>query len=667
MKKKILLPLISLVCLVSCNQNTSSSIDSNATKPTPVGELQTVFSKLVENNNFTLAFRQIGYEGEITDMNFYFTNYSFQQGDSTSAKGIAQGDGLIYRYTINDDDSITSSTPIVNTYTGVRYESVYSYINSVKDLDISKLPTEVDSSGYYNYDFSTQDKATNDIIESVFLRLSTGGEHPESLKIKVIGDSLVFESVLLTYNASGENPLQLKVESRVFDIDQTENSQIKSYIDSGKTAKNPIDLKFFSVFNKYLGGDDNYTIDVDSTSLNVASYRTKFSEYRTSEAILDTTSTSNSGVLVSQGALHSYVINNGKVEIKSTPLEDENTFYTSLFGEYRMSFSSFDYSLISGYVDDNNSNTYYLTDSQFVSYFATLCQININDSFYTDSVKIEITDFEKYEFIASFDMYNKTYGNRYGSFSVKFHDVNNTKIEAVDKYLSLGDDPTTQTNQDLKTVLDEFNKDNYSIDVLIDGVGMAKAYYTSSYYFIQAYGSPTYNEGYFKSGDKIYSFTLEYDIVENSSSSSVTYNFKNFNVSTQIDYASQYKMSLPGAGSYYSDEYSMNYLSRVSDSLYDYNNYQVSKDMNLSYWKSSDAQFSIDMIKYIIPSVSSYIPVGFGLLANANKDDMKLSFIFMTMSNDGTQQGYSTLTYYDIGKTSSSLVEQEIAKFNANN
>lgn len=664
MKKKILLPLVSLLALVSCNQDTSSSISSEVIKP--IGELQTVFAKLVENNNFSLAFRQIGYEGEITDMNFYFTSYSFQQGDSTSAKGIAQGDDLIYRYTINADDSITSSTPIVNTYTGVRYSDVYSYINSVKSLDISKLPTTTDSDGYYIYDFNSQDKETNDIIESVFLRLSTGGEHPESLKIKVVGDSLIFESVLLTYNASGENPLQLKVESRVFDINQTENSQIKSYIDSGKTAKNPIDLKFFSVFNKYLGGDDNYTIDIDSTSLNIASYRTKFTEYRTQEAILDKTATSNSGVLVSQGALHSYVINNNKVEIQSTPLEDENTFYTSLFGEYRMSFSSFDYSLISGYVDDNNENTYYLTDTQFISYFATLCQINISDSFYTDSVKIEITDFEKYEFTASFDMYNKTYGNRYGSFSVKFHDVNNTKIEAVDNYLSLGSDPYLQTNNDLKTVLDAFKNDNYSIDVLIDSVGLAKVYYTSSYYFIQAYGNPSYNEGYFKDGDKVYSFTLEYDVSVDESNSKAIYTYKGFNPSTTIDYKSQYGMELPGAGSYYSDEYSLNYLSKVSDKLYEYNNYGASKDLNLSYWKSTDNQFSIDMIKYVNPSVNSYIPTGFGLVCDSSSEDMKLSFIFMTMSNDGISQGYSTLTYYDINKTSNKLIEDAIESYISN-
>ena len=659
MKKKFILPLLVLLPLVSCGNNSTSISEVDSTI-TPIGDLQRICLKIKNENNFTIGFQKFGYEGDIETRNFYFTDYSFQQGDSTYASGVAQGEGVIYRYTINDDDSIQASTPIVNSYTGIRYNDIYSYINGVSGFDINKLPTQVDSDGYYHYTFN-ENSANDDVIMSVFLRQTLGGEKPESLKIKVVGDSLIFDSVILTYGASSSNPLQLKVVSNVYDIGSTTNSQIKSYIDSGKTCKNPLDLKFYKVFNKYLGSNDNYTIELDSTSLSLADYRTKFTEYRTSQAILDKTSTSNSGTLLSQGALHYYTLDsNQKVNITSTPLADESTFYTNLFGEYRMSFSSFDYSIISGYIDDNQLNTYYITDSQFVSYFATLCQINIGDTFYTDSVKIVIDDYDSNKFSAYFDMYNKSTGSRYGEFSVKFYDVNTTKIDSVDDYLSLGDEPSSQSKDDLKEVLDSFKSNNYSLDFLSDGVGLVKAYYTSNYYFAQGYGTPTYNEGYLKYNDHIYSFTLEYDVTTDASNSRAYYTYKGINVSTQIDYASQYGMSLPGVGSFYSDEYSMNYISKFSEDLYKVDNYNIGKDVGLSYWKSSDVKLSQDIISYVFPSTSAYIPVGFGLKAKNKENDQKLSFIFATMSTDGSQQQYSTLTYYDINKTSSSVVENAI-------
>lgn len=660
MKKRFILPLLILFPLVSCGNDSTSSI-SNQIKPN--GDLQTVLLKLKQENNFTVGFQGIGYEGGIDARNFYFTPYSFQQGDSTSAIGIAQGDGVIYRYSINDDSSITPSTPIVNSYTGIRYDNIYSYINGVSNLDIENLPTTKDDEGYYHYNFG-ENKNNDDVIMSVFLRQSLGGENPESLKIKVVGDSLIFDSVLLTYGASSSNPLQLKVVSNVYDIGTTSNSEIKSYIDNGNTCKNPLDLKFYKVFNKYLGSNNNYTIDLDSTTLTLPSYRTKFTEYRTSNAILDKTSNATSGALLSQGALHYYSLDsNNKVKITSTPLEDESTFYSELFGEYRMSFESFDYSIISGYIDDNESDTYYITNSQFVSYFATLCQINIGDTFYTDSVKIKIDDYNTYKFTAYFDMYNKSTGARYGEFSVKFYDVNNTKIDAVDDYLSLGDDPYSQSREDLKTVLDSFSSNNYSLDFLSDGIGLVKAYYTSNYYFTQAYGTPTYNEGFFKYNDKIYSFSLEYDVTTDSTNSKAIYTYKGINVSTQIDYASQYGMTLPGVGSFYSDEYSMNYLSKFSSNLYNVDNYNIGKDVGLTYWKSTDVTLSQDIISYVFPSISSYIPVGFGLKVKNRDNDQKLSFIFATMSTDGTTQQYSTLTYYDINKTSNSIVENAINEY----
>lgn len=130
------------------------------------------------------------------------------------------------------------------------------------------------------------------------------------------------------------------------------------------------------------------------------------------------------------------------MSIIGTPIADsDGNFYKSIYGDYRTSFSSFDFSLLSGYVKNNEEKIYYLTDSQFVYYFAHLCQINVQDDFSVDGVTIQITDEDKAEFTATFDLYSKNTGTRYGKFKAKFFDVNNTSIPEVTDYLSEGDEP----------------------------------------------------------------------------------------------------------------------------------------------------------------------------------------------------------------------------------
>ena len=142
------------------------------------------------------------------------------------------------------------------------------------------------------------------------------------------------------------------------------------------------------------------------TNLSSA-YRLDYTEKRTQDGILDVFSSGErSGAMMDQGSLNYFKLDsNDKLSIIGTPIADsDGNFYESIYGDYRTSFSSFDFSLLSGYVKNNEEKIYYLTDSQFVYNFAHLCQINVQDDFSVAGVTIQLTDDDKAEFTASFDL-----------------------------------------------------------------------------------------------------------------------------------------------------------------------------------------------------------------------------------------------------------------------
>ena len=312
-----------------------------------------------------------------------------------------------------------------------------------------------------------------------------------------------------------------------------------------------------------------------------------------------------------------------------------------------------------------------MTDSQFVYYFAHLCQINVQDDFSVDGVTIQITDEDKAEFIATFDLYSKNTGTRYGKFKAKFFDVNNTSIPEVTDYLSEGDEPSTQTKDDLKTVLNAFKGNNYSYDTLVNSKGMAKVFYNPSYYFLQVYGDPNTNEGYLKDGDHIYSFGVQYEtdtsgqIIYDSNNDMIVKKFVVNNKGT--DYADDiHNMKLPGIGKVYSDENSLNYMSEFSIDLYDTDKYDIGTYGGITYWNLNDYTLSQKLFDYVYSGTKSLLPLGVGVKVSNKADSKKLSLILASTMSDGSQSGYAALTYYDIGTTSNPIIEKQIENYLSN-
>ena len=112
------------------------------------------------------------------------------------------------------------------------------------------------------------------------------------------------------------------------------------------------------MFNKYLNCNDNYTISLDGTGMtNLSSaYKLDYTEKRTQDGILDVFSSGErSGAMMDQGSLNYFKLDSkDKLSIIGTPIADsDGNFYESIYGDYRTSFSSFDFSLLSGYVKNN--------------------------------------------------------------------------------------------------------------------------------------------------------------------------------------------------------------------------------------------------------------------------------------------------------------------------
>ena len=194
----------------------------------------------------------------------------------------------------------------------------------------------------------------------------------------------------------------------------------------------------------------------------------------------------------------SYAIENNKVKILGTQVDEENQFITDLYGSFMTyTMTSLTYDVLIGYKDDVKDNVYYLTDSYLIYVLGYLCYNEIYDENYCDRVKLEIVNEETHEFNLYFEMYNKKASRDLGVFKARFYDLNNTDIPAVNEYFSLGDNPNTQTKDNLKNVLNKLQGHNYSMDG-ITASGMAKYYNTPNYFYIEIYGAPNINLGFIK-------------------------------------------------------------------------------------------------------------------------------------------------------------------------
>jgi len=642
MKKiNITLSLLSLLfSLFSCHNSTNSSYTET--------DLTRIFTKLKDNNfTYNVTFNNTPLN-EVNTATFFYTNYSFQSSGYYGNEGIAQDDGYIFRYSYSND-TIVPSTPTINSSTGTRYSSIYEYTYSLENFDISSLPNIKDEEGYYTYNFN-ENIANDKLIMPVFFRRDPASIPPQSLKMKVVGSTLEIKGIILA-NTDGSNPFT--IEGYITDIGTTENSLIKEYLKEGKTSLAPIDKTFLDFINPFFY-THNYTIEFDATSLkeNGVNLTFKMREYDTNSGVYYYPLYENGGTPMGYfeylGYVHKYNVIDEKLVIDSSVLEDsDGNYYTSIFGDsgmYNTTLTELYFANIVGYKESENK--YVITDDQFVYYFGDMCYISREDARYYDNVTIEILDNTTHEFNAYFSCYNKSTKEELGTYKVHFYDVNNTSISYIDEYTYLGDEPI-EDKTILSEALNEFKNNNYSLD-LMGSAGLEKVYYTENYYYQEVYGNTSNNYGFIKQNNSIY----EFSIVDNEVS-----------INTSVDYATQYNMELPGIGSYFQANDDTSYFSKFKEKdLYNIDNYSITTVGDISFYKNNSENFSLDALNYFYnyPSTDSILPSGAGFKVSKKNNEYRLTFIISYISSDGSKSSYYPLTFYDIGKTSKSVIDEYI-------
>ena len=633
---------------IPSSTNSSSNVITSSSSPSTVKvqtELEKALLKL-KDNNYSIDYRDSFYDNhnKVRNSKFYYTEYAFQGEGDFGFVGVAQGDDHIFRYTLSNNE-VVAGLPLINSNTGTRYESIFDYQESygMNHFDFSSLPTEQDDNGYYHYEFG-KNRHNDKLILPIFLRFTPESLPPQELKIKVVKDVIMFEAIILSYDTNNDKVDDAfdTVSATVYDIGKTENKEIKKYLEDGKTSKTPLDMKFYQFFHPYLFSN-NYSIDLDATKMkdnNGRYYTFQMTEYCTEDAILDVNSTSNSGFMLNQGYVTSFNIKNDKVNITGTQTNEDGDFLTSLYGEFvTYTMSSLTYDVLIGYKDDTNENVYYLTDSYLIYVLSYLCYNEVYDENYCDKVKLEIINEETYEFKLYFNMYNKKTNRDLGVFQARVYDLNNTRIPAVDEYNSLGDNPSTQTKDNLNNVLSLLKTHNYSMDGMTSA-GMTKFYNTPNYFYLEVYGNPNANTGFIKEHDSIYEFYIENNEVI---------------VDRALDYSKQ--LDMISVGDYYAASNDFGFISVISESIYNLDNYTKSTIHNQDYWKITDLVTANKILKYYLP-YENIKSTGVGLLFKDQGIDSKLTFLSSFISDDGEVEGYITYTYYDLGTTSHPIIEE---------
>lgn len=633
---KIILLSTILLSLFSCGNNVTSAYK-------PETELEEVFNKL-KNNNFTMDFEDsfVNFDNMVRRETYTYTENSIQVDGFRGFYAYAYDakNDYVFKYNIVDDE-VVSSAPLISSYDGLRYGSVYEVTYGFEDFDISYLPKTKDSEGYYNYEFNKN--SYNDVlIKTILNRTSATSIDPVSVKMKVVKDVLKVETVLIDNYL--DTDAKDTITNVIYNIGSTSNPKIEKYLKDGKTAKDPLDIKFYKTMNSYLGAT-NYRIDIYNDSISESNKL--FTEYCTPDSIYDESFTANSGYLKTQGIIVKYEVKNNEINILETPVADQyNNFYEDIFGDViYYSFSDITYDSLIGYKDDKNPNLYHLTDSYFIYVIGYLCYLTIDETNYASEVLFEIIDDN--EFVVTINTVDKQTNLKVVSRICRFSDLNKVSLPVVDKYLSKGDPALNQNKNDLKEVLDMFSKHNYSFDV-VSTLGLSKVYLTDKYYYQEVYGSPNSNFGYIKLGDKVRKFTILNNVIQ---------------IDETKDYASSSNpINIPSHGDVLGYDTDLSYVSTF-EGIYDIDKYAVKEINGLSYWEITDVQLAKDLYEYVWSTISGIYPYSSGFAISNDSDDSKISLISAYVLTDGSYVGYESFTFYDINNTSYPLLEDYLNNY----
>ena len=638
MKKKIIFAIFSLLLatITSCSDN------ENLT------DLQKIFLQL-KNNNFTMEYTDsyANFDNVERHQNFRYTSYSIQQTGDLGFSGIAQSDDAVFRYSIENGE-IVSGVPVYDYSVGLRYDNLYSYTYGFQDFNVKDLSLEKNEDGWYTYKFGIN-KTNDDSLMAILLRYNPlSSRLPDNVKLKAIqsGDgnyALQIDALFMTYEWS--DTLHDSCYAYVYDIGSTENYEIKEYLDTGKTSKKPLDFRFFKLINPYLSSY-NFTVDMDATGMYGQTFKmtTKFTE----NAVQNIQGDSTNGNIYSNGYVSNFRTKNGKIEIYDTPLLNESSYYTSLYGDMiSYTLADITYANLIGYIDEEHENSYYLTDSELIYILSYICYVELDDTITTNKVRIEIINDDTHEFNAYFDLRNSVTSTNLGTYVAKFRDLNNTIIPEADRYLAKGKNPSTQSKEEFISVMEKFKVGNYSMDV-----GIAKYYFTEDYLYVEPYSVEFSNFGYIKQGEHIYEFKLTGN------------NLDVVTIDTRTDYA---QLGLPSVGTYLFSSDDFGYISEfMPEQLYNYDAYEVSSSCGVEYWKNTSNGFSTHLYNYLLsyPSEAALLPMGSGFIVQDGEDpyDTRVTAITTFISADGLNYGYYEVTYYDIGATSHPVLEQYLNK-----
>lgn len=618
----------------------------------PVGDLQKVFANL-KQGNFTVEYTMDYASASTTFTQIAkYTEYAIETDGRYGFNSVAQGDHLIFPYR-RENGQVVSLAPVIDSYTGLRYETMGDYRTTFRDFDLSFLPAKPDAEGYYDYVFGANQ--TNDaIINSLCMLYSGGSSNPTSVRFKVIGNSLISEGVGIVY---GEG-VQDSVNANFMQIGTTEIADVKAFLDNGGKAKDYVSDKFVAFLLPYFLSQ-RFAIDVDLTEVNAASILTK--EYHKlftpeSEYSYADDFDLGSGYLEYMGVVSGFSVDeNGQVEFTNLAQADTSgTPMTDLWNEeIGQSFLTLNPANLIGYESMENGDTsYHLEDTQLISAVANLANVGYSDSFYVDEIILTVDDWEKGEFTAEFPYYNLSTHQDLGSAYLHFHSLDTAINQPVADLLLEGDDPSTQTKEQLQKALDLFGTDKYRQYAVGDYSFVEYAYQSDYTFYRFVTESATTGEGYLNDHDgKLKSFTL---------------------TNGDLTVANQVGGILPGTGATYGSDDDFAYLSRPTvytngqidqtksaaarEALLDASNYQVHRQYGSTTWSIEEDAVLEWANAYFQPIVSAYgfrgvNRLGFTFhLAEGNEGTYmnKLTFYLFTYDVAGNVY-FTTFPYFDLG------------------
>lgn len=683
MRRKFLL-FIPLLLLASCTGNnssissndfvssTDSSVNSLTTSSTPTsssveeveepeGELQRVFSLLAEGNfhvEYTLDYASVsGVRTQTAD----YTNYAIETDGYFGFNAVAQGDGFIFPYTRSGNE-IVSQAPSIDSYTGMRYETIADFRPTFRDFDWTYLPTEADEDGYFTYTFGENE--TNDSIISTICMLYSSSVTPTSLRFRVIGNSIISYGVGLDY---GE--VQDTVTANISQIGSTEIEDIKSYLDNGGTAKEYVSDRFVAFLLPYLISY-NYSIDVDLTDVDSEGITTRvyhkvFTEY-SEHSYVDSFET-GTGFVEYMGTVNRYTINsNGDLVLGAYVAADTSgTPMSDLWAEeVGMSFVDLSASNLVGYMTVEDGTTYYhMTDTQLINAIANVANLAYDDSYYVSEVVINIDDYDTGAFTARFDYYVRSSNRDLGTAYASFHSRGTTLNTPVDVLLSVGDQANTQTEDELQQALDLYRQDNYRQYAVGDSSLVEYIYNPNYTYYQYTTATDITGEGYLIDTDKVVK----------------AYSLSSGNLSVGNSFTT---ISLPGTSSSYSDTYDMAYFSspkvystntntvdeeasaKLEEILFSSDNYHLYSSGGEFMWVNDEPEVLSWASTYFSWVVSGYgfagipqIGIKFHLASEDESNiSSRLTFYLFTYDYNGYYY-YTPFTFFDLGGANLSVLD----------